>query len=69
MVKNTGLENLCHLADTREEFVLKAKKLMSQSFDNKDLIIRKEILGKRFDNQRNAEILIQEIQKLQAKNS
>lgn len=67
MVKNTGLENLCHLADSREEFVLKAKKLMSQSFDNKDLIIRKEILGKAFDNQRNASILIQEIQKLQAK--
>jgi hypothetical protein len=69
MVKNTGLENLCHLADSREEFVLKAKKLMSQSFDNKDLIIRKEILGKWFDNQRNAGVLIQEIQKIQAINS
>jgi hypothetical protein len=68
MIKNTGLEKLCHLANTREEFVLKAKMLMNQSFDNKDMIIRKEILGKWFDNQRNAEILIQEIQKLQATN-
>jgi hypothetical protein len=68
MIKNTGLEKLCHLANTREEFVLKAKMLMNQSFDNKDLIIRKEILGKWFDNQRNAEILIQEIQKLQVTN-
>lgn len=66
MIKNTGLENLCHLADTREEFVSKAKKLMSQPFENKDMIIRKEILGKWFDNQRNAAILIQEIQELQA---
>jgi hypothetical protein len=61
MVNGTGLENLCHKANTSDEFVAKTQKLMALPFESDDLILRKEILSKRFDNQRNAELLVSKI--------
>ncbi len=57
MVDNTGLETVCHIANTKAEFVEKTVKLFSMPFENKDLIIRKEILDKKFNNSRNIELL------------
>ena len=61
MVSGTGLENLCHKANTSDEFVAKTRKLMALPFESDDLILRKEILSKRFDNQRNAALLVSKI--------
>ncbi len=61
MVIGTGLESLCHIANSSEEFREKVTLLMSKPFENKDLIIRKEIMNKHFSNRRNAENLISQI--------
>ncbi|MBI9066271.1 MAG: glycosyltransferase [Salinivirgaceae bacterium] len=61
MLSGTGLEKLCHLANSKEEFLNKALKLMSSPFENKDLIMRKEILSKKFSNNRNAQMLLNAI--------
>jgi len=66
MILGTGLENLCHKANTSDEFVTKTTQLMALPFDSKDLILRKEILSKKFDNQRNTELLLT---KINAKNT
>lgn len=61
MVSGTGLENLCHKANTSVEFVAKTRKLMALPFESNDLILRKEILSKKFDNHRNVELLVSKI--------
>ncbi len=61
MVIGTGLESLCHIANSAEEFKQKTLILMDKPFENKDLIMRKEILVKHFTNKRNAEYLISQI--------
>ncbi len=61
MISGTGLESLCHLANTPNEFVDKTKKLMDLPFENKDLIHRKQILSNKFDNKINAELLLSKI--------
>ena len=61
MIKGTGLETLCHLANTSEEFENKTRKLMMLPFEDKDLLIRKEILTKNFNNARNAQIFVDEL--------
>jgi glycosyltransferase involved in cell wall biosynthesis len=61
MVDNTGLETMCHVVNTENEFVAKTVKLLSMPFENKDLIIRKEILDKKFNNTRNIELLLTSI--------
>ncbi len=63
MVNSTGLESLCHLANKPSEFVEITNKLMKLPFENKDLIHRKEILGNKFDNEKNAELLLSKIRK------
>lgn len=59
MIKGTGTEKLCHVANSKEAFVVQAQKLMQIPFENKDLILRKELLSKKFDNERNASLLMQ----------
>lgn len=65
MVKGTGLEQLCHIADTPDAFISKINKLRPLPFEDKDLIVRKEVLSRHFNNTRNVEILINELEKLQ----
>lgn len=61
MVMGTGLEKLCHIANSDQEFLNKTTKLMQLPFESQDLILRKEILSKKFHNSRNAELLISKI--------
>jgi len=65
MVNGTGLEQLCHIANTPKEFIEKANKIRSLPFEDKDLIVRKEVLSRHFNNARNAELLINEIEQLE----
>lgn len=68
MVDGTGLEKLCHIANSKDEFKNKAHKLMTEPFENKDLIMRKEILGKKFNNKRNAQMLLEAIEAVNTQN-
>lgn len=61
MIEGTGLENLCHKANSEDEFLKNTEKLMSLAFEDQDLLTRKEVLSKRFDNNRNAELLVKTI--------
>lgn len=63
MIQGTGLEKLCHIANSADEFIETTIKLLDIPFQDSDLILRKEILGKKFDNQRNAELLLSLITK------
>lgn len=48
MIEDTGLESLCHLANTPEEFLAKTKELMTQDFRLKERENRLKVL-KKFD--------------------
>lgn len=50
MISNTGLENLCHIANSPEEFVSAVKGLINIPFSQSDIEQREEVLGARFDN-------------------
>ena len=54
MVENTGLEKLCHIADSRHEFRKKIKALFKKDFATHDLEKRKKILSENFSNEFNA---------------
>ena len=54
MISNTGLEGLCHVANTPEEFRTTIKNLFGKSFDKADIDYRKAILTESFDNQQSA---------------
>ena len=55
----TGLESLCHIAETAEEFRSAIKQLFDQSFTTGEIEKREQILKKEFDNKTNAELLMQ----------
>lgn len=61
MVSGTGLEKLCHKANSMQEFVQQTERLLSIPFEDQDLLLRKEVLSKKFDNIRNAELLVSKI--------
>ena len=63
MIQGPGLEKLCHLANSPDEFVTTTLKLLDLPFEDTDMILRKEILGKKFDNQRNCEMLLSIIER------
>ena len=63
MVKNTGLENLCVIANTPNEFKLTISKIMKQTFDKKEIQKREEILSSNFNNSVNASELIKVLTK------
>ncbi len=54
MVKNTGVEQLCTVADTPDEWNKAIMKKMDEPFDEKDGGHRTEILMEQFDNKKNA---------------
>ncbi len=58
MIVGTGLEKLCHLANSKSEFLNTTLKLIDIPFEDRDLILRKVVLGKKFDNQINIEYLL-----------
>ena len=54
MIHKTGLEHLCHLADTPKEMIDKVNELFAQDFTSEEIEKRKLILEDAFSNHRNA---------------
>ena len=54
MVHKTGLEHLCHIADTSEEMIKLINELYFQDFTSEEIEKRKNILEDAFSNKRNA---------------
>ena len=54
MIHITGLEHLCHLADTSTEMIDRVKELFNQDFTSEEIEKRKLILETAFSNHRNA---------------
>jgi len=61
MIKDTGLEDLCHIADTETDFKNKINELFNSAFTKDLLAKRKEKLMQRFNNQLSADILIEHL--------
>lgn len=61
MVKDTGLEDLCIIADDPQLMKQQIRKMYDTHFDESEIEKRKQILYSNFNNQRSAEILIQKI--------
>jgi hypothetical protein len=61
MLSGSGLEALCHLADTPEEMALACRKLMNTPFDEKELEKRRRILLPAYSNLHQAERIIEMI--------
>jgi len=57
MVENTGLENLCQIANSKKEFLSKILELKDKSFPETEIIKRKQTLTE-FDNLKNAQKII-----------
>jgi glycosyltransferase involved in cell wall biosynthesis len=58
MVSNTGLEDLCLIANSAEDMRLRIEELMKEEFSQTQIDRRKEILAKDFSNRRGASKLI-----------
>lgn len=61
MLAGTGLDSLCEIASDANEMKLKVKALFAAEFDQNQLIVRAELLQKRFSDESNAEKLIREV--------
>lgn len=59
MIHKTGLEHLCHLANTPSEIILKINQLFGQDFTDEEIENRKLLLEDAFSNHRNALKIIQ----------
>ncbi|MEO5783149.1 MAG: glycosyltransferase [Ginsengibacter sp.] len=58
-VSETGLESLCHLAETEEEFKDAIKQLFDEPFAANEIEQRNQLLKKEFNNKTNSELLMQ----------
>ena len=58
-VRETGLESLCHSAETEEEFKDAIKQLFDESFEANEIEQRNQLLKKEFNNKTNSELLMQ----------
>ena len=61
MVKDTGLEDLCIIADDPQLMHQQIRKMYDTHFAESEIEKRKQILYSNFNNQRSAEILIKRI--------
>jgi len=61
MLTGTGLDNLCAMARTAEDFNTALGRLMSTPFTKEDITKRQNTLNKQYNNQRNAGQLIKYI--------
>lgn len=59
MIYKTGLEHLCHLADTPTEMIVRLEELFLQDFTSEEIEKRKLILDNAFSNRGNALKIIQ----------
>jgi len=58
MLSGTGLDELCPMADTPEEFNLRIKQLITQPFSTEAINKRKNVLLNLYDNQKSVELLM-----------
>lgn len=61
MLSGTGLESLCHIAETPEELILKLNELISRPFDEEEGLKRKRLLEIAYSNSFNADRLIEAV--------
>ncbi len=59
MLNGTGLDKLCEIANSAEEYKEKLKLLFEQDFDETDIALRKQILNRDYSNEVNTDNLIQ----------
>lgn len=57
MVKNTGLEELCHVANKPADFIKAIKKLWEKEFTKSDIEAREQLLQQGFSNTQNVKII------------
>lgn len=57
MIENTGLESLCHIANSPEEMIKVVMELYQKPFDNKEIQKREQLLTTTFSNKENAKKL------------
>ncbi|WP_235918510.1 glycosyltransferase [Sediminibacterium soli] len=60
-VEGTELESTCHIAASANNFAEIIELLYHQRFMENDILVRKELLQNRFDNCRNAELIVKKI--------
>jgi len=58
MLKGSGLESLCHKAESDDEIVDKINSLISVPFHNSDILRREELLNQLYNNLVNAKMII-----------
>ena len=61
MVRGTSLDRLCVVAETPEQFVDEIRRLMEEDFTEDDMEERDEAMKELYQNDRNAQIIIQSI--------
>ena len=61
MVRGTSLENLCIVADVPEQMVPEIKRLMEEDFTEEDIEERDKQMRQLYDNEANAQKIIQAI--------
>lgn len=57
-LSGSGLDSLCHIANSTEDYISQIQKLFYQQFDKSELEKRKLLLTKKFNNLSNAELLV-----------
>jgi len=57
MVKNTGLESLCQIAEDAQAMIFKINELMEKPFTQLDIEKRKEIIEEAFSNENGAKLI------------
>jgi len=58
MVSGTNLASVCHIAESKEDFVKSAKKLMETRIEDGDISHRKQLLDEWFNNKVNAQSIV-----------
>lgn len=58
MLADTGVESLCHMANTPQEFRETVRRLYNQPFEQQEIARRLQILSATFSNEKNADELI-----------
>ena len=62
MIKGTGLESVCQLANNPTEFKYHAYRLFHKEFTDDDVQLRESLLQQQFNNKKNAEQLMRALQ-------
>ena len=58
MVQNTGIEHLCHIANSATDFAAKVQHLFEKEFTAEDLAYRATFLHQHFDNLQHAQTIV-----------